>query len=286
MSVGAAKAAAIGPVDDELEFDPFVSTVMAYRYDVELGYKRHHMTCMDGASRDGLGGLDGLSRRGFAQIPVLSAVTSDELVAKFRRGGNTLGARDLGRERVEGLFEEMFSGPLGGSVRRFFGCSYGVLFVDFSVSKPMKADELEGPGSESFKWHCDVAPTSYVKLLVYLTGPDEHDGGTEFIDLATTAQFHRVGYALCPVRKRLRDLTRLAALHDVDIAPVRLCPKKGEAAVFSPRQVLHKGVPPTHGERVLLSIGVIPTPSDWRGFLASNYGYMCNARIGEFPQVA
>lgn len=285
MNMGSAKTA-IEPINDELDFDPLVSTVMSFRYDIELGYRRHHLTCMDGAQRTELGELDGLSRRGFTHMPVVSAATSDELAARFRGAGNVLGAKDLGRERVEMLFDEMFSGPLGASIRRFFCCSYGVLFVDFGVSKPLTDKNPNSPDNASFKWHCDVSPTPYVKLLVYLTGRDEHDGATDFIDLATTAQFHRVGYAMCPVSKRLSDLSRLAERHGIDFAPERLYPEKGEAAVFSPAQVLHMGIPPSHGERILMSIGVIPAPLEWRDFLATNYGYMCNARLGEFPQVA
>ncbi len=285
MSVQVAMASE-KPTDNGFEFDPLAADAITFRYDIELGYKRHHIACMDKARRNGLGPLDALSRLGFVRLALLSKETSTNLVTRFRQGGGALGAKDLGQEGMGRLIEEMFSGPLDQTVRRFFGCLYGVLFVDFDVSKPMTGDALDGPEGLSFNWHCDVAPTPYVKLLVYLTGRDEHDGATEFVDMATTAQFRRAGYVFCPKSQRLRDVSDLARLHGINMAPEKLLPEQGEAAVFSPGQVLHKGIPPTHGERVLLSVGVIPAPTDWRGFLASNYGYMCNARFGEFPQVA
>lgn len=285
MSVQVALASE-GVGDNEPGFDPYSAEALTYRYDIELGYKRHHIACMDKAQRTGLGPLDPLSRHGFSKLPVLSKETSANLVERFRQAGGALGPKDLGQDGIGRVFEEMFSGPLDQGIRRFLNCLYGVLFVDFSVSRPMTEDGLASPEGQSYNWHCDVAPTPYVKLLVYLTGRDEHDGATEFLDMATTAQFRRAGYVFCPKTQRLKDLSDLAQAHGIDFAPARLLPEQGEAAVFSPGQVLHKGIPPTHGERVLMSVGVIPAPTDWRGFLASNYGYMCNAKIGEFPQVA
>ncbi len=272
--------------DEALEYDPLAAEAITFRYDIELGYKRHHLACMDKARRGDLGALDPLSRNGFARIPVLSAATSATLVDRIDQGGGALSPKDLSRAEVDTLFEEMFAGPLDTALRRFFNCLYGVLFVDFSVSTPVTDDVLTRPEGLSFNWHCDVAPTPYVKLLVYLTGRDEHDGATEFLDMATTAHFRRAGYVYCPRPQRVADLTELARLHGIGFVPERLSPERGEAAAFSPGQVLHKGIPPTHGKRVLMSVGIIPAPADWRAFLASNYGYMCNAEIGQFPQVA
>ena len=130
--------------------------------------------------------------------------------------------------------------------------------------------ERSDPGGEpnvSFSWHCDGGPTKHLKVLLYLNGSDEHGGNTRFLDRATTDAFKKIGYVFCDIDHRLDDLAALAGEHGIAYRPLEAPMRTGEAILFEPANVLHKGVWPTRAPRYLLQICIVPSPMPWRGEL-------------------
>lgn len=73
------------------------------------------------------------------------------------------------------------------------------------------------------------------------------------------------GYFFCPLQERLADLTELDRVHGIAAVPeIQLAPTAGEAILFQPSRVLHKGIRPTWGRRRMFSLGIIPCPGGWR----------------------
>lgn len=117
---------------------------------------------------------------------------------------------------------------------------------------------------ESFLWHRDGGPESFVNLMVYLNGTDEHGGGTQFIDKINTKKIAEAGYSYPAVANRLRDISEFAAKIDIDYKPVASSVEPGEGFMFQPTQVLHCGLLPTKGPRYVMFINLLPSSCPWR----------------------
>lgn len=116
--------------------------------------------------------------------------------------------------------------------------------------------------ARSFLWHCDRGPKRFLKVLLYLN--DGHGGNTEFLDRAATAELEHVGYVFGPNRRRLSDLSGIARRHGIPYQPRRWPIQAGQAFLFEPSGVLHRGIVPTIAERRTLSIMLVPSPIPWR----------------------
>jgi hypothetical protein len=141
----------------------------------------------------------------------------------------------------------------------FFGSEYFVYW--FTITRATPVPEL---GLNSFRWHCDRGPVGHLKLLLYLNGHEEHGGGTDFLDLETTRALEPSGYVFAPVKTRVADLAPLAARSAVAWAPWSPQMRAGEGILFQPSNVLHRGRLPTHGERFVITVCLLPSPIAWR----------------------
>ena len=215
------------------------------RYDIEKGYALHRWYSLD-LARDGQARpLDGLGANGWEVCCALSAETAAELASCAGEK-----AREIGRDRLRAVLTEAFASPLGSKLRDYYLSEFAVLFANLA------SDEL----TDSCRWHCDAGPLEHLKLLVYLT---DSDGGTEVIDRAATYLFQRVGYGFGPKPDRLDDLGPLGAQYGIGFTPNHIMPRMGEALVFEPTRVLHKGVPGVARKRRLLQVGIVPWPQPW-----------------------
>ena len=157
------------------------------------------------------------------------------------------------------LLERILTREVDEQAARFFGSEYFVYW--FIITRATPVPEL---GRNSFRWHCDRGPVSHLKLLLYLNGQDEHGGGTEFLDLATTRGLEPSGYVFAPVRTRVVDLGPLAARAGVRVEPWAPQMRAGEGILFQPSSVLHRGRLPTHGSRHVVTVCLLPSPIPWR----------------------
>jgi hypothetical protein len=144
-------------------------------------------------------------------------------------------------------------------VTQYFRSEYFVHW--FVVNRAMpRPDE----NFNSFLWHCDRGPRVHLKLLVYLNGVDEHDGRTEFLDLHATRDLARSGYLFGRVADRRADLGPLAERVGAEFQPRSWCLAGGEALLFQPSNVLHRGLMPSRAARTMLAICLLPSPVPWR----------------------
>jgi hypothetical protein len=134
-----------------------------------------------------------------------------------------------------------------------------VHWVAFSLTR--QAVEQE---SVSFRWHCDKGPSAHLKLIVYLNPTAAHGGNTEFMDLADTRAVAERGYLFGWSKIRTGDVAHLAELAGRSLATCLREREAGEAVLFQPGRVLHRGVSPTRGERLTATLCLLPSPVNWQ----------------------
>ncbi len=118
-------------------------------------------------------------------------------------------------------------------------------------------------GIVSFKWHCDKGPARHLKLLFYLNGSEEHGGNTEFIEIDGSTRVAEKGYLFGRTRKRTREISVLSKLAGYELRSKMKPIRAGEAVIFPPATVLHRGISPTRSARSVLTLCILPSPVHW-----------------------
>jgi len=256
-------------------------------FDVRAGYADYHAEChsrftrkLDEAAPPQV--VDGLGVDGRELLNVMSEAEAIDLRGRIeerfpcrvlKEKSQHLQVYDMndaafGRE----LLEKVLTPGVDARISRFFGSEYLAYWILGTRAVP-----VEQLGFNSFRWHCDKGPRAHLKLIVYLSHFDEHHGGTEFLDLSATRELRTTGYVFAPVKKRLADLAELAEREGVAYEPWLPKARAGEGVLFQPGRVLHRGVVPSHGARVALTICLLPSPVPWREAFAR--GVFC--AVGE-----
>ncbi len=143
----------------------------------------------------------------------------------------------------------------------FFRSEYFIYWYTLSRTAPVEGPE--GRPSVSFMWHCDRGPSRHLKLLVYLNDHSEHGGGTSYLDLAGSEAVARSGYVFARGRRRTGSLEELSTLAARPLAAYEHLPQAGDAVLFQPSRVLHRGITPTLGPRYVLTFCLLPSPVRW-----------------------
>jgi hypothetical protein len=242
------------------------------RFEHDAAYEDHHALSRRGLARPAHARAGPLRERGFEMLRVLDAGAAGDLRRRIESRFECAVARkksphlllyhiddaDFDREFLErALTPAVDERALG-----FFESEYFVLWYTVSRAVPVRE-----AGKNSFLWHCDRGPRAHLKLLLYLNDHSEHGGGTEFLDLAASRRIAETGYVYAPVRTRVGDLAPLAARVGVEFAPWQARPDAGEGILFQPAGVLHRGLLPTRGPRLVATICLLPSPIPWRAAL-------------------
>jgi hypothetical protein len=109
-------------------------------------------------------------------------------------------------------------------------------------------------------WHYDNHyPPGYFKIMFYLNDTMEHHSGTDFFDAETSRQFSdRTGY-IGFAGERLNELSGVLSKQErKNLIPFR--PRAGDAAIFWPSRVLHRGIYPRGRTRYAISFSFMPLP--------------------------
>jgi hypothetical protein len=175
---------------------------------------------------------------------------------------------------VEELLTLVLAGPLDQRIVEYFNSEYLLHWVTFSVTRQAREQE-----SVSFRWHCDKGPSVHLKLIVYLNPTEEHGGNTEFIDLEGSEAVARRGYLFGWSKSRssdIRHLSRIAGRHLTSHAsPLQA----GQAVLFQPARVLHRGLSPDRGDRLVMTLCILPSPVHWK--IALQSGAICDLAVDE-----
>lgn len=244
------------------------------QFDVERGYDEYRAWCREQLARKvPADDVCQLLARGFEVVDVMDPTTASDLtsrasantaLAALKRDSNKLkgyGIHDP--QLMDALFSQALSPKVDALCLRFFRSEYLVHWFALSVTPPGNE-----PASVSFRWHCDKGPTSHLKLLVYLNGVEAHGGGTAFVDLADTAAVARTGYLFARGRKRTGSLEELSVMAGKELQAYEHFPRAGDAVLFQPSSVMHSGITPRTGDRVVLTLCLLPSPLPWRDALA------------------
>jgi hypothetical protein len=70
--------------------------------------------------------------------------------------------------------------------------------------------------------------------------------------------------------KRTGDLAVLERIAGRPLHPIRRERRAGEAVLFQPSRVLHRGISPTRGARFVLTLCLLPSPVPWQEALRRN----------------
>jgi len=240
------------------------------RYDRDCGYERFHSYCRARLLR--AVPETALELHGVEQLRVWSEGEASRLLDRIRNGFRVIpfrrNADRVHEYRIDdaGFALDMLAAALPPTVDarivRFFRSEYFVHWFVVTRAQPRQYEDFN-----SFLWHCDRGPRAHLKLLIYLNGHEEHGGATEFLDLAATRRFESSGYLFGAVADRRSDLSALADTVGAQFRPDRWRGAAGEASLFTPSRVLHRGVMPDRKPRYVLAICLLPSPVPWRAAL-------------------
>ena len=251
----------------EPAFDPRRIDENTAEYDQRRGYAAYHAHCRaqapvtKTASSPTLQGFEVLP----GLVPPARAVTLREHViaaAEFsllkKNARDLHGYRLRDRAQIADLFAAVLRPDVDALARNFLGCEYLVHWMTVAATQPSKQ-----PSSISFRWHCDKGPTEHLKLMVYLNDAEEHGGGTAFLPPRASAAVAATGYLFGRAKKRTVDLATLAQRAGQPLTAVEVRAAAGDAVLFQPTTVVHRGITPTRGPRYVLTLCLLPSPVPW-----------------------
>jgi hypothetical protein len=242
-------------------------------YDRDCGYERYHAWCRKHFRREVSDAATPLLAEGVERLRVTSEAVAKELREElqrwFRNGPFRKNAERVSEYRIDDpdfvhrMLASVLTRDVDARATQFFRSEYFVHWFVASRAMPRPDENFN-----SFLWHCDRGPRAHLKLLVYLNGVDEHGGRTDFLDLAGTRDLARSGYLFGRVSDRRAELGPLAAQVGAECRPRSWDLAAGEALLFQPSNVLHRGRMPSRAARTMLAICLLPSPVSWREALA------------------
>jgi hypothetical protein len=247
------------------------------RYAAWSAWCRAQMTRPVGTPPDG-----GLARLGFQVVPVLSAAQAAALKVEILSHVSTSRASKKDIDYADVLqfdnvsfllpfFEQILSSEIDARLVAHFRSEYFI--YSLSISRTMPAAKSQ----RSFLWHCDRGPKDFLKINLFLDATADHGSTTEFVNRTDSAALERLGYTFGPNKRRVADLAPLARSAGIAVQPAHPDVKAGEALLFEPANVLHRGILPHRGVRHMLSIMLVPSPIPWR----SAWAVTVDSRVAE-----
>ncbi|HBC06436.1 MAG TPA: hypothetical protein DC046_02515, partial [Rhodospirillaceae bacterium] len=195
---------------------------------------------------------DGLNRTNPPFVP-----TSDD-------PGYALDWQEKDIPRATKILEKAFTGDVEAVIQGFFGCDFLIRTVTAGRLFPSEEQTV------SYRWHRDAETPNQIHVILYLTDLSDTSGSTDLLPLQDTIAVASAGYDFPPIANRKSDLSEECAKTNRAYTPYRVEAKAGDALVFTPNRVLHRGVQPTEGARDALLIVVLPSPIPWRQALHMN----------------
>jgi hypothetical protein len=251
------------------ELDPGRATRVFNEYDVSRGYGAYHAHCRAAFGASDKADDCALLRKGFEHLDVLSAqqaaaianhLQSQHELSRIKHDSRDLqGWTVVDAEFVEATLRSLFSPAVHERVTGYFGSEYLVHWVSFTLT-PQAVQQK----SVSFNWHCDKGPSQHLKLIVYLNATDSHGGNTEFVELEQTQRATESGYPFGWSRARSNDLGQISRLIGEELRSESLKMAAGNGVLFQPARVMHRGVSPSKGERLAITLCLLPSPVPWQ----------------------
>lgn len=161
---------------------------------------------------------------------------------------------------IDKLLPLILTEKVDQQITSFFGSEYCLFWYSYLVTEP----KIENRAFSSY-WHCDKGPENHLKMLIYLNDYEEHGGNTLFYDVQTTDKLKSTGYIFGDINKRVENLAPLADAKSIILNEISFNDiKAGDALLFAPCKVAHKGKIPNKNARHVLQLCFIPSPLDWK----------------------
>ncbi|PIW29038.1 MAG: hypothetical protein COW30_05910 [Rhodospirillales bacterium CG15_BIG_FIL_POST_REV_8_21_14_020_66_15] len=173
--------------------------------------------------------------------------------------------QDEDKKLAADILTEAISGRLETLLHQYFQSHFFIRTV--TASRLFPSDE----SMNSYLWHRDSEIPHQVHVIIYLTELSAEHGSTELLSLEDTKAAAAAGYDFPYLEDRESDLGELFKSVDKPYAPYRVSANAGDALIFTPNRVLHKGAQPNAGFRDAILAVVHPCPSPWRLTLQHNY---------------
>lgn len=238
-------------------------------FDVKRNFSEYSRACQEACTREIPQSTDLFNQQGYEKLAILSP----EEVVKYRdqafqemkgssqrSGKNTVTLCDFDDDSTffDTVLEHIFNPEVDRRLLSFFGSEYMPYWQSMQKDEPSVADQ------RSFLWHCDKGPKTHCKILLYFTSSEDTGGNTCLIDRSATDGFSQAGYTFGKVANRVHDLAPLAKRHEIEFEPIEYKIEAGEAILFEPASVLHKGISPTKSTRYMMQITLLPSMVPWR----------------------
>jgi len=235
--------------------------------------QKHCQTEAKETSDYGKNKCEALNANGFTHINCLTSIYANNLIEEIELHSQKRSTRnslsydyhlnsDVKKKVIRKILSEVTNNGLDDLLKHHFRSNYFFYFLTLSSSQ--FCNENHG---YSERWHRDACPSSAVKLLIYLNGPDEHNGNTLLYDKGRTDFLSSRGYAFPPLAQRQSDLSPYFQGSNLEPQPTAKKLDAGIGLLFSPQTVLHKGQFPTEGIRWVLTLFIQPSPIPWQDTL-------------------
>ena len=167
------------------------------------------------------------------------------------------------RRQIVTMISEALQGRVGDQLEAYLECFFRIDHCELMRSR------LAPNAGPSFLWHRDFDPMAKLHILIYLTDCNAESPATLFTSFEETRRCAQVGYAFPARSKRIADLASLFPSDVNPISPARPALSAGDATVFAPSRILHRGDIPGSGVRDLLVLNILPSLNPWDRELAA-----------------
>lgn len=243
---------------EQFVLNPQGEALIKQRYDYERGYAKTLRFAQSVFSRRDQCVDTNLNKHGF--YPARKLIPADVCRKLIQHTQEADAAYLQTREGALNLLDAIFNPQLDAEIISHFGSEYLPLWFHISADTYQSSQD-----SCSFKWHCDGGPSQHLKIMVYLNSAEEHQGNTLFANPEITQAMKKIGYIFCDLNERKVDLSLLAAAHNIPLSEQGFTLQAGDALVFNPNQIMHRGKSPQMGKtRYVLHICLVPSPVHWR----------------------
>ena len=238
------------------------------RYDEIRGYGAYLERCQNACKRPLPKSYDSLSSNHYDLIDVYSQETAEAvrqeaelLSGEYTRrnsANNSVAMTISDGEFFDKVMEAVFTEETDAKLLNFFGSEYVPYWYRMTHTEPNNA------GKRSFLWHCDKGPKKWAKILLYFTNVSDTGGNTFMLTKNTTDAISALDYTFGPANKRTSDLEGMAKQNNIEFEQISFDVNAGQAVLFEPGTLLHRGKLPEHARRTIMQILILPSPKPWR----------------------
>lgn len=182
--------------------------------------------------------------------------------------GYNIDWREEDKAEATQILHKAFSGTIENIIQSYLGSNFLIRTVTSGRLFPSEHQTV------SYQWHRDGEMPHQIHVILYLTDLSDTGGTTDILPIEETKAIAEAGYDFPHVRDRKSDLTEECTAAGCAYAPRRVTASAGDALVFTPNRVLHRGVQPTQGARDAVLAVALPAPMPWRLTLQHNFSRM------------